>query len=172
MSKAYLGLGSNIGDPVANLNAVVDWLDRSGAYTIIARSRWYGSVPVGYTDQPDFVNGVIEIHTTLHPEALLTAVKTIEQRLGRTPTVRWGPRLIDIDILEYITDNGERVIRNERPIIPHPSMHQRRFVLQPLAELAPDWRMPNGTPIRELLVNVQEQRIWPIDSAPLAGEAG
>ncbi|PZS03895.1 MAG: 2-amino-4-hydroxy-6-hydroxymethyldihydropteridine diphosphokinase [Candidatus Chloroheliales bacterium] len=165
MSKAYLGLGSNIGDPVANLNAAVNLLDRSGAIAVLARSRWYGSAPVGYTDQPDFVNGVIEVSTTLSPEALLTAVKEIEQRLGRTPTVRWGPRLIDIDILDYIADNGERVVRSERPITPHPSMHQRRFVLQPLAELAPDWRMPDGRSINELLANVQDQQVWPTDAS-------
>ena len=162
MSIAYLGLGSNIGDPATNLDAAVDSLARTGSYAVLARSRWYGSKPVGYTDQADFVNGVIKIQTTASPEALLTAVKEIEQRLGRTPSVRWGPRLIDIDILDYIADNGERVIRRERPIIPHPSMHQRRFVLQPLAELAPDWQMPDGTPIRALLAKVQDQQIWPL----------
>ncbi len=162
MSIAYLGLGSNIGDPAANLDAATDFLDHIEGYAALARSRWYGSTPVGYTDQADFVNGVIKIQTSASPEALLSAVKDIEQRLGRTPSVRWGPRLIDIDILDYIADNGERVVRNERPIIPHPSMHQRRFVLQPLAEIAPDWRMPDGTPISELLAQVQYQQIWPL----------
>lgn len=149
---------------------MVDLINSSDGYAVLARSRWYGSTPVGYTDQADFVNGVIKIQTTASPAALLTAVKAIEQRLGRTPAVRWGPRLIDIDILDYIADNGERVIRRERPIMPHPSMHQRRFVLQPLAELAPDWRMPDGTPISELLAQVQDQQIWPIDSSPIAIE--
>ncbi len=172
MSVAYLGLGSNIGEPAANLDAAVDFLNRAGTSAVLARSRWYGSTPVGYTDQADFVNGVIKIQTSLSPEVLLTALKAIEQRLGRTPSVRWGPRLIDIDILDYIADNGERVIRSERPIIPHPSMHLRRFVLQPLAELAPDWQMPDGTPISKLLNQVQDQQIWPIDSSPLAGDAG
>ncbi len=162
MSIVYLGLGSNIGQPAANLDTVVDWLNRSGAYAVLARSRWYGSTPVGYTDQPDYVNGVVKIQTSLDPVALLVAVKTIEQHMGRLPTVRWGPRLIDIDILDYIADNGERVIRAERPILPHPSMTERRFVLQPLSELAPDWRAPDGRGIAELLATIEGQAVWAI----------
>lgn len=172
MSIVYLGLGSNVGDPIANLNAVVDFFNATDAYTVLARSRWYGSAPVGYPDQPDFVNGVIKIQTSISPENLLTAVKSIEQEMGRVPSVRWGPRLIDIDILDYIAANGERVIRSERPILPHPSMHERRFVLQPLAELASDWQAPDGTPISELLARVQDQQVWPLkNTSPLAGEA-
>jgi 2-amino-4-hydroxy-6-hydroxymethyldihydropteridine diphosphokinase len=171
MSIAYLGLGSNVGDPAANLDAVVDSFNATDVYTVLASSRWYGSAPVGYPDQPDFVNGVIKIQTTLSPEDLLTAVKLIEQQMGRVPTVRWGPRLIDIDILDYISANGARVIRSERPILPHPSMHERRFVLQPLAEIAPAWQMPDGTPISTLLARVQDQQIWPLkNSSPAKGD--
>lgn len=162
MSIVYLGLGSNIGNPTANLDALVAFLERSGAYAVLAKSRWYGSKAVGYTDQPDFVNGVIKISTVLAPEPLLAAMKQIEQRMGRTASFRWGPRLIDIDILDYVDAAGNRLVRSERPIIPHPSMHERRFVLQPLAELAPDWQLPDGTPISALLANVQDQAVWPL----------
>lgn len=164
MSIAYLGLGSNIGDPAANLDAVVAFFNQTAAYYVAAQSRWYGSTPVGFTDQPDFVNGVVKIETTFSPEALLVAVKNIEQSIGRVATFRWGPRLIDIDILDYYDAAGQRVIRSDRPIIPHPSMHERRFVLEPLAEIASDWHAPDGTPLAELLTRVQDQGLWPLNT--------
>ncbi len=162
MSVAYLGLGSNIGEPAANLEAAVAALDVMAGIAVLRRSRWYGSKAVGYTEQPDFVNGVVEIATDFTPSELLAAVKGIEAGLGRTPSFRWGPRLIDLDILDYSDAAGQRIVRGDRPIIPHPSMHERRFVLEPLAELAPTWQLPDGRSIAELLAGVQEQELWPL----------
>lgn len=133
---AYLGLGSNLGDREANLNAAVRRLAAPGGVEVTRCSWVYETAPWGYGDQPPFLNCVLEVRTTLPPPDLLGLVKEVETELGRESTFQWGPRLIDIDILLY----GDQTVSLASPDleIPHPRLHQRAFVLAPLAELAGD----------------------------------
>jgi 2-amino-4-hydroxy-6-hydroxymethyldihydropteridine diphosphokinase len=132
----YLALGSNLSDRSANLQAAKDALPP--AVRVRRSSSIYETEPWGYADQPAFYNQALEAETRLSPLALLKKLKGIETRLGRTPTFRNGPRLIDIDILFY----GQEVIGLPGLTIPHPRLHERPFVLVPLAELAPDFIHP------------------------------
>ncbi|MGP8232758.1 MAG: 2-amino-4-hydroxy-6-hydroxymethyldihydropteridine diphosphokinase [Methylovirgula sp.] len=129
-----LGLGSNIGDAAANIRAAVRLLRASGAVEITKVSSIYKTAPWGYADQAPFANACALARTALSAEALLAAVKTIEAEMGRTKTVRWGPRLIDIDILFY----GSALFVSDNLVLPHKELFNRAFVLVPLAEIAPD----------------------------------
>jgi len=150
----FLALGSNLGDRLANLEAATHSLQP--ALHILARSPVYETAPWGYTDQPDFLNQVIKAKTTLPPEQLLTILKSIEATLGRTPTIRYGPRTIDLDILLY----DELVMETPQLTIPHPRLAERAFVLYPLADLAPDLRHPvSGSTVRQLRDRVNDQNI-------------
>ena len=137
MKKIYLALGSNIGDRETNLRAAIQSIPAAGI-TVLRESPIYETEPVGDTDQRWFLNMVVEAETALFPMQLLTRTGKIERALGRVRTVPNGPRTIDIDILLY----GNAVVRTARLEIPHPRMHERRFVLAPLADLAPDLRHP------------------------------
>jgi 2-amino-4-hydroxy-6-hydroxymethyldihydropteridine diphosphokinase len=130
--KAYLGLGGNVGDARANIRAAIGQLGELGA--VEAVSSFYETEPVGFADQPWFVNCALILETALPAEELLAAAKKIERELGRTPAAPNGPRTIDIDILLY----GDRVMETGALTIPHPRMHERRFVLVPLSEIAPE----------------------------------
>ncbi|MGA3097434.1 MAG: 2-amino-4-hydroxy-6-hydroxymethyldihydropteridine diphosphokinase [Bryobacteraceae bacterium] len=137
MKIAYLGLGSNVGDREANLRAAIE---RLGApdLRVLRVSPVYETEPVDCTEQRWFLNLVVEAETSLFPMQLLARAARIERGLGRIRTVPKGPRTIDIDILLY----GKAVIRSEALEVPHPRMDERRFVLAPLADLAPDLRHP------------------------------
>ncbi len=129
MAIVYLGLGSNLGDRLANLRAALAAL--ADIAELEACSRVYETEPVHVADQPAFLNMAVRMRTSLAPTLLLGAVKAIERRLGRTDSVRWGPRLIDIDIL--LVDGV--VLRGEDLVIPHPRLAERRFALAPLADV-------------------------------------
>jgi 2-amino-4-hydroxy-6-hydroxymethyldihydropteridine diphosphokinase len=145
---AYLGLGSNLGDRRANLEAALDALAALGPVRV---SSLYLSEPVGYADQPDFFNAVARIRWTGPPRRLLSAVKRIEKRLGKVATFRNGPRVIDIDLL----DVGGAVRRRHDPVLPHPRLAERRFVLAPLSEISPRWRHPvTGETARRMLAEL------------------
>lgn len=148
MSLAYLGLGTNLGDRHANLTAAVAALAAAG--TVTRTSRRYETAPVGFGQQPRFLNQVVELDTTLAPLDLFRTVKQIEQQMGRTGTFRNGPRLIDIDILLY----DDVVLNTPELNIPHPRLTHRAFVLRPLAELIDHVQ---ETPIVELLKRVHDQ---------------
>lgn len=142
----YLALGSNLGDRHNNLTIALQQLSR--IMDITALSSLYETTPVGYLDQPDFLNMVCSGTTELTPEELLHQAKTIEKELGRQPTFRNGPRPLDIDILLY----DDLRLQQEQLSIPHPRMRERGFVLVPLAEIAPEQIDPEtGKTIRELL---------------------
>lgn len=134
MPRAYLGLGSNLGDRQRNLERAVAALDQTPGIRVTRVSSFRVTDPFGVQDQPEFLNGVVAVVTELEPAALLAAVKEIETKLGRVPSYRWGPRQIDIDILVY--DH----FRCEEPdlTLPHPGILERPFVMEPLAEVAPD----------------------------------
>jgi len=148
-------MGSNLGDRRATLEYALDKLETAADLRIIRRSSLYETAPVGKTDQPSFLNLVVEVETALAPEALLDALQEIEQAFGRTRTVRWGPRTLDIDILLY----GDATIRTPRLTAPHPEMTRRRFVIEPLLEIAPDLVLPDGRPVREVLTSVLDQDV-------------
>ncbi len=130
MCEVFLGLGSNLGDRAGFLDRAVAALESLGRVT---RSRWYETAAVGMPGAPAFLNGVVRLETDLAPDELLQQTREIERRLGRDPLRRAGSRTIDIDILLY----GRQVISRPGLEIPHPRLHQRAFVLVPLAELAP-----------------------------------
>lgn len=133
MIRSYLSLGSNIGDRIAFLKGAVDALKRSESIRVEGVSSVYETEPVGFTDQPDFLNIAVAIDTSLDPHALLDLCQSIETEHDRKRTVRWGPRTLDVDILLY----GDEVVDSERLQIPHPRMTERAFVLIPLVELTP-----------------------------------
>ncbi|MBN1573143.1 MAG: 2-amino-4-hydroxy-6-hydroxymethyldihydropteridine diphosphokinase [Deltaproteobacteria bacterium] len=137
-NTAFLGLGSNIGDREKNLETAETLISGIEGVDVISSSAIYETEPVGVTDQPKFLNGVLEIETTLSPEELLVRLKGVEGRMGRADTVRWGPRIIDIDILLFGDRAVETVVDDMELKIPHPEMTKRGFVLVPLAEIAPD----------------------------------
>jgi 2-amino-4-hydroxy-6-hydroxymethyldihydropteridine diphosphokinase len=145
MPQVYLGLGSNLGDRSANLYTGIQLLGE--ALTDIAISSVYQTEPVGVRDQPAFLNLVLCGRTTLSPHPLLDFVKQVERRVGRTPTFRWGPRVLDVDILLY----DDEVVADPDLIIPHRELKHRAFVLVPLHELAPALRLPDGTCVANLL---------------------
>ena len=155
MATAYVGLGSNLGDRVDNIRRALDMLDRSDDPAIFAVSSLYETEPEGYEDQDWFVNAVAGIETTLSPRDLLKLFKEIEQTIGRRESVRWGPREIDLDLLLY-----DR-LHFESPdlTVPHPRMHQRAFVLMPLAEIAAGVIHPVlGKTIGEILADLQSPK--------------
>jgi 2-amino-4-hydroxy-6-hydroxymethyldihydropteridine diphosphokinase len=150
----YLALGANLGDRPANLCAAIAALPPS--VVVRQSSPVYETPPWGLTDQPAFLNMVVKAETRLEPAALLAYLKRIEQELGRAPTVRWGPRLIDMDILFY----GDLILNTPGLAIPHPRLHERAFVLVPLSDIAPDLRHPvSGKTVSELLAAVNTKGV-------------
>jgi 2-amino-4-hydroxy-6-hydroxymethyldihydropteridine diphosphokinase len=156
--EAYLGLGSNEGDRLANLRAAREALDRHGV-EVVASSSVYETAPQGeVTDQPDFLNACVRIRTALDPEALLEVCKRVERDLGRAAGgVRHGPRPIDVDVLLL----GDVVHSSERLTLPHAEITRRRFVLEPLLELDPGLRLPDGRPLAQFLPALADQRVTP-----------
>jgi 2-amino-4-hydroxy-6-hydroxymethyldihydropteridine diphosphokinase len=158
MSIIYLGLGSNLGDRAANLRAAVGAL--SPEVTVVLESAVYETPPWGVEDQPGFLNMALKAETELTPPALRDHVKRIEREVGRTETFRWGPRVIDIDILLY----EDRIVDIPKLVIPHAQMHKRPFVLVPLASIAPDVVHPAlGLSMRELLQHVDTTGITAVE---------
>jgi 2-amino-4-hydroxy-6-hydroxymethyldihydropteridine diphosphokinase len=143
--RIYLGLGSNLGDRLANLTRAVQGLEARGVH-VRRSSRVYETDPVGGPSQPDYLNAVIEVETDLDPVDLLGLCLEVETDLGRVRGERWGPRTCDIDILTY----GEQEIAEAVLTVPHPLMHERAFVLVPLLELNADPFLPGGRKASEL----------------------
>ena len=154
--RGFLGLGSNQGDRLENLRAARRALEQNGI-EVTAASSVYETEPQGeITDQADFLNACLEVRTKLDPERLLDACKRVERELGRDPGgPRHGPRPVDVDVL--LLDDLEQ--RSERIQVPHPELTRRRFVLEPLLELDPSLRLPDGSPLSERLPGVAGQRV-------------
>jgi 2-amino-4-hydroxy-6-hydroxymethyldihydropteridine diphosphokinase len=155
-ANAYIALGTNIGDRLKNLQTAIGAMPPQ--VTVKRVSTVYETAPWGVLDQPDFLNQVIEIETDLAPAALLHHLKAIEARMGREQTVRYGPRRIDLDILFY----EDLVLELSGLRIPHPRLHERSFVLAPLADLAPDLRHPElGKTVQEMLAQLDLSDVKP-----------
>jgi 2-amino-4-hydroxy-6-hydroxymethyldihydropteridine diphosphokinase len=166
VSTAYLGLGSNVGDPSANLARAIELLAEKGL-SVQAVSSGYLTQPVGeILDQPDFLNAVIAVGTELGPEDLLDLVKSIEAEMGReTGLPRHSPRIIDIDLLLL----GDTEYSSDRLSLPHREVSTRRFVLVPLLEIAPDLTLPDGRPVADLLDELDDdpdQAVTPAGHLP------
>jgi 2-amino-4-hydroxy-6-hydroxymethyldihydropteridine diphosphokinase len=153
--RGFLGLGSNVGDRLANLRAAREELRRRGV-EVGASSSVYETEPQGdVREQPDFLNACLEIETELPPEALLDACKAVEDALGRVAGPRHAPRPIDVDVLLL----GDLEYRSERLAVPHPDLRARRFVVEPLLELDPGLTLPDGTPLADEAARVGSQRV-------------
>lgn len=147
----YLGLGTNLGNKRKNLERAIRELERTPGIKVSRKSSVYWSEPWGYKEQEDFLNQVVEIETDLPAPDLLHSLKEIEINMGRQHGIKWGPRIIDIDILLY----GDEVLHSEELQIPHAHMRERLFVLVPLQELNEEIIFPDdGTSLREVLVRV------------------
>ena len=157
MRQAYLGLGSNIGDKAAMLDAAVAGLEARPGIRVTARSRDYRTPPWGDTDQDWFLNGALGVETTLDPHGLLDACLAVETELGRVRERRWGPRAIDIDVLSY----EGAAVEDARLILPHRFVRERAFVLVPLAEIAPDLVI-GGETVTQALAKLDATGIEPM----------
>ncbi len=133
IANAYIALGSNIGNREGNLNNAIEMLRQQEGVEVRLVSSFINTAPVGLTEQPDFLNAVVEVKTSLCPHKLLEICSDIEKKLKRERIIHWGPRTIDLDILLY----EDLVLNDADLIIPHPRMHEREFVLKPLKEIAP-----------------------------------
>ncbi len=142
----FLGLGSNLDDPSNQLKTAINFISDENKITILKQSSFYKTKPFGYLEQNDFVNAVLQIKTSLTCAELLKTLQSIEQKQKRLKTWHWGPRTIDIDILCY----GDLVLDTPKLRIPHPGIKERIFVLQPWAEIAPEWILPDGSVIQDL----------------------
>lgn len=138
MVQVYLGLGSNIGDRKQQLLKAIDLIGNIKGIKVTKQSSIYETAPIGYTDQPNFLNLCLEIETELSPQQLLKHCLDIEQQLHRVREIRWGPRTLDIDILLY----SDNIIETDNLSIPHPRMQERAFVLIPLNDIASDKKDP------------------------------
>jgi len=152
--RVFVGLGANLGDARATLAAAVKALENHPGITLVAMSSLYRTAPVDATG-PDYINAVVELRTTLAPMPLLQALKAIEADHGRQRPYRHAPRTLDLDLLLY----GQRQADDPQLTLPHPRLHRRAFVLEPLAELAPDLTHPRLGLLRDQLANVADQAI-------------
>jgi 2-amino-4-hydroxy-6-hydroxymethyldihydropteridine diphosphokinase len=159
--RAYIGLGSNLADPQAQLAKAVEALRTLPQSRLTAFSRLYRSRPMGPADQPDYINAVAMLDTRLKAEALLDALQAIETTQGRVRgPQRWGPRTLDLDLLLY----GAEVIDSERLQVPHPGLAERNFVLYPLADIAPELVLPDGRSLWQLLAGCSANGLEVIDA--------
>ncbi len=158
MARAFIALGSNLGDRAGYLLSAVVALASLEATRIVRLSRIYETAPVGPLEQGPYLNAVLEVDTDLPPETLMQALLAIEAEHGRMRTVRYGPRTLDLDLLLY----EDLVLDRPGLTLPHPRMHQRAFVLVPLAEIAPNARHPGlGKTAAELLAGVEKNGVRP-----------
>lgn len=152
MTRVYVGLGANLGDREATIRRALELLDASLDVDVVEVSTLRETEPVGYGDQPQFLNGVAALETQLGPRALLDRLLEVERALGRSRDgPRWGPRTIDLDLLVH----GDEVVDEPGLRVPHPRLAERRFALEPLVELDPGLAVPGAGPVERLLASLQ-----------------
>ncbi|WP_380181941.1 2-amino-4-hydroxy-6-hydroxymethyldihydropteridine diphosphokinase [Kalamiella sp. sgz302252] len=156
--RAYLALGSNLADPLHQVQSALDALAALPQTSLRAVSSLYRTPPYGPPDQPDYLNAAVLLETDLAPEALLDQTQRIELEHGRVrKDERWGPRTLDLDIMLF----GDLTLNTPRLIVPHYDMHNRAFMLAPLLEIAPELVFPDGTPLKTLLATLDSSAIRP-----------
>lgn len=155
MIRAYIALGSNLGDPAATVEAAIDALAALRGSLLKGFSSLYRTAPVGLRHQPDFINAVAALDTRLSADELLDELFALEARFGRQRGVRNAPRTLDLDLLLF----GDLTSNDPRLTLPHPRMHERAFVLAPLTEIAPDISLPGKGPAADLLLACRDQHI-------------
>ncbi|QJD71588.1 2-amino-4-hydroxy-6-hydroxymethyldihydropteridine diphosphokinase [Marinobacterium sp. LSUCC0821] len=158
MAICYIGLGSNLEDPRQQVSDALKELQEISNTELLSHSLLYRSDPVGPPGQPDYINAVAKINTSLEPEELLDALQAIEQAHQRVRIEHWGPRTLDLDLLLYANDE----IDTERLKVPHPFMTERSFVLYPLAEIEPNLVLPKGDHLSDILVQCPMGTLEPI----------
>ncbi|MDB2705185.1 2-amino-4-hydroxy-6-hydroxymethyldihydropteridine diphosphokinase [Pseudomonadota bacterium] len=159
MKGVFIGLGSNLADPIAQIKMAINAVDSLDDVSLVAQSSLYSSPPMGPQDQPDYINAVIEIDTSLFAHTLLDKLQAIEQEQGRVRRRHWGERTIDLDLLIY----GANKLDDERLQVPHPGIAMRSFVLHPLAEIAPGITIPTMGNIKQLLIDCPQDGLQRID---------
>ena len=150
----YIGLGSNLNDPIEQVNKAVKTLSSLPNISVLKCSPWYRSYAVGPGPQPDFINGAVKISTTLSAEQLLQQLQQIENNANRQRVIRWGPRTLDLDILLF----GEQCLNSEQLIIPHPQLHERDFVILPLLKIIDHEKLCDGSSLSASAVSVGLQK--------------
>jgi 2-amino-4-hydroxy-6-hydroxymethyldihydropteridine diphosphokinase len=154
--RAYIGIGSNLNDPVAQVKEAIEELGLLPDSLLAARSSLYGSKPMGPQDQPEYVNAVAALDTLLSAPELLHDLQRIETQQGRERTTKqWGPRILDLDLLLY----GKRVFNSPELTLPHPGLHERDFVIIPLAEIAGNLNIPGKGMLSTLIKNVENHSL-------------
>jgi 2-amino-4-hydroxy-6-hydroxymethyldihydropteridine diphosphokinase len=159
VARCYIGLGGNLGDPVQTLHEATTALGEITGTRLLRASSLWRTAPLGHAQQPDFINAVAEVASTLTPRALLAALLALEQRFGRERSFANAPRTLDLDLLLH----GDAVVNTPDLTLPHPRMHLRAFVLLPLLEIAPGLVLPLHGPVQALLNGVSGQRIRRLD---------
>jgi len=156
MTLAYIGLGSNLSEPIKQIQSAITEIEKIAQSRVVTVSSIYLSKPMGPQDQDDYINAVLALETSLSAIELLDALQAIENKAGRVRKEnRWGARILDLDIILY----GNDVIKSDRLVIPHYGMTEREFVLLPLAEIAPDLHLPNGNSVKFLSQNIANNDI-------------
>lgn len=151
--EAYIGFGSNLGNRLNNCRNAIGALGELPFCSLLKTSSFYETSPVGLLEQPAFINGVVLLETAKDAHWLLRQMLNIEKSLGRIPTLKWGPRSIDLDLLLF----DDQIVNTPELYVPHPSLHERRFVLEPLSEVAPNFRHPSlKKSIADLLHDLQD----------------
>lgn len=162
--RAFVGLGSNLAEPAERLQEAVERLTAVAGTRLLACSRYYRSPPWGPVTQPDFLNAVAELASVLPAVDLLAELLEVERAMGRQRLQRWGPRVIDLDLLDI---EGEVTASHAALTLPHPRLHERAFVLLPWAEIAGDYRVGGRVSVAELLSRVDCSGVSPVTLAPL-----
>lgn len=160
---AFIGLGSNLADPASQILQAMQAIDRLPETAVLARSSLYRSAPVGYLDQPDFINAVVKVETSLEPLVLLNALLALELENGRTREFPNSPRTLDLDVLLY----GVLQHHQHGLTVPHPQMHRRAFVLQPLLEIEPDCEIPGVGAAAEAMQHCMDQQLERMDAGAM-----
>ena len=156
-ARAFIGAGANLGEPVRQIRQAQDALRKSPGIKFLDASSLYRTQPMGPVEQPPFINAVFSLEAEIGPHDLLSLLLDIEQKMGRVRKERWGPRVIDLDLLFY----GEEIIKEQGLEVPHPRLHERRFVLAPLAEIAPGFAHPViKKTVSELLAGLPPEDFW------------
>ena len=150
MTRAYVGLGANLGQREETLGRAVELLGQAPGVDVVAVTELRETDPVGVVEQPRFLNGAVALETTLTARELLDLLLDVERELGRVRAERWGPRVVDLDLLLY----GDATLDEPGLRVPHPRLHERRFALEPLAELDPDLAIPGRGRVSELLARI------------------